>query len=422
MTDNEVSVKIVADASGVAPGVDIAKGSIEGLAPLLQSLNSQFAGLAEEIRASMMSGTTGTTEMAEGLRVLQAETEREAVSLREMVVGIHEGVESFNGLKSSIIEIGEVWATAFAVERIVDMAKEMGEAAEKVKHLSDEFGLSTAQVQSLQGVALGTGVSIDTLTRGMAILDKNTETAGKSGTSLSKALAIVGLSADDGRTQMQRLTEVADKFNELPAGPERMALAMELFGKSGRAMIPLLEKGSEGIAELTEKSKEYGIVSDDAQEKGMQLAEAVNESRMAWEGLKTTLESALAPALTEMTQGFSNLVKEMVQSYNSGGAVKQAFDAVKIAGAAVLTVLDQLAPVFTALADHLKLITSLLIGVGSAMAFDFVASATKAMVATLTFTAAVEGQPTSWRSLSQSWVAPLVRSSRLRRQRLPQWR
>lgn len=193
-SETEASVKIVADASGVAPVLE---------------------GVKEQIR--------------------------------ELTLSVHESVEGFNAFKASLVEIGEVYMAAFAVDWFKEFSAEMGEAAEHIKHLADEFGLSAAQVQKLQGVALGTGVSVDTLVRGMALLDKTTATMSGAASAAGKALAIVGISAGDGRSQMERLAVVADKFASMSAGPERLALAMELFGKNGREMLPILEQGSKGI-------------------------------------------------------------------------------------------------------------------------------------------------------------------------------
>jgi hypothetical protein len=72
-----------------------------------------------------------------------------------------------------------------------------------------------------------------------------------------------------------------------------------------------------------EKSKELGAVDAEAVEQGARLATSVNESKVAWEGLKNILTDAFGPLLTEIVDGFISLVEAMKQSYESGGAVKQ---------------------------------------------------------------------------------------------------
>src|SRR4051812_46379165 len=69
MNDNTAEVRIVANAAGVKPGVEVAKSEVEGLAPLLQQLNAQFAELSAEIRTSMMQGAKGAAEMKQEMRL-----------------------------------------------------------------------------------------------------------------------------------------------------------------------------------------------------------------------------------------------------------------------------------------------------------------------------------------------------------------
>ena len=51
------------------------------------------------------------------------------------------------------------------------------------------------------------------------------------------------------------LLETADKFKGLPNGVDKTAIALKLFGRSGKDMIPVLNLGSKGIQELQKKSR-----------------------------------------------------------------------------------------------------------------------------------------------------------------------
>jgi hypothetical protein len=377
---DEARVRIVGDASGVAPAVQATKDQFAGLQSTLAALTASFGVLSADIKASMASGAASTAEMAAEMRLVEAETRAEAISLREMAVSAHEGLEAVVSMKEAMFGFGELLLAAFAVEEIHHFAEQMGEAAEKIHHLSSEFGLSTAEVQRLQGVALGTGVSIDTLTRGMGILDKNTATASGSLGSVGKALKIVGISAGDGRTQMERLAQVADKFNSLSAGPDRLALSMELFGRNGKEMIPILELGSKGIEELADKSDRLGAVNEVATEKGLKLAEALNTNKIAWQGVQNVLTDAFAQTLVDIADGFQSLVVEMVGSYNSGGAVKEIFDGIKLTcdllGKALVIVGDAIKLLY----DNLNIIIPIVGAYAAVMSGRFVVSMASALL------------------------------------------
>src|SRR5579859_555955 len=80
--ENTASVKIVADASGVKPGVDQAKNEVAGLEPALAELGANLKAMTGSFNsgfeqlATIMAGTRAE------LKGLEAETEREMLPLR----------------------------------------------------------------------------------------------------------------------------------------------------------------------------------------------------------------------------------------------------------------------------------------------------------------------------------------------------
>lgn len=75
MADDTVAVKIVADASGVKPGTDAAKGEIQGLTPVLEGLSASFGSLAREIRAMMEKAAESVKPPSDGLAALKKRTD-----------------------------------------------------------------------------------------------------------------------------------------------------------------------------------------------------------------------------------------------------------------------------------------------------------------------------------------------------------
>jgi hypothetical protein len=71
--------------------------------------------------------------------------------------------------------------------------------------------------------------------------------------------------------------------------------------------------------------------SDDAVQKGVVLAENVNDTKLGFMGIQNVLTSALAPAFTDLVAGLNELIKAFIESYNEGGFVKEVF--VLISGA-----------------------------------------------------------------------------------------
>lgn len=319
---DEARVRIVGDASGVAPAVQLTKDQLAGLEGTLAALTASFGTLSADIKASMASGTASTAEMAAEMGVLEAETEREALSLKEMALSAREGVEAVVSMKEAMFGFGELLMAAFAVEEIKKAAEKMGEVAERTEHLSQILGVSTKEVQQLRGAAVATGIDFETLARGMTLMDRKFETAPESFRKL-------GIEVKTGATQMQVLEAVMNRFKGLEGGPEKAALAFQTMGRAGAQMIPFLNMGADGLAELNRKSEEYGVVSDDATKKGVALAESINESKLAWDGLGNTMTSAFAPMLKDIVDDFNTLAANITKSYNEGGGWKVVFEGIE---------------------------------------------------------------------------------------------
>ena len=56
------------------------------------------------------------------------------------------------------------------------------------------------------------------------------------------------------------MKKIADKFAVMKDGSEKTALALDLFGRAGAKLIPMLNEGSAGISELQEEARALGIV------------------------------------------------------------------------------------------------------------------------------------------------------------------
>lgn len=102
----------------------------------------------------------------------------------------------------------------------------------------------------------------------------------------------------------QLLGEIADRFADLPDGPEKAAAALDLFGKSGVDMITMLNGGSKALAEFN-----YGLSDEFAQNAAFYNDEVTKLGR-EFNKFRLQLVDALLPALIQITQSFSTLFDE----------------------------------------------------------------------------------------------------------------
>lgn len=394
MADTEAVVRIVGDASAVAPAVAVAKGEVSGLDASIAELSAQMSAMAVQMSQSMGATAAATAEVATEMKVLIAETEAESLSLKSVAMSAREGAEAIEGMKAAVFGFAEVFMAAFAVEQISEWAKEFGEASEKVQHLSETFGVTTAQIQGFKVLADTTGISVDTITKGLGILDKNLVTSGASGKGVGAIFQQMGITAADAGDQMGLLIKVADKFADMADGPAKVAMAMQLFGKSGKDLIPILNEGSKGLEELRAKAVEYGAaftpMADSAQKKGMELADSIDESAVAWQGVTNMLGDAFGPVLKDITDSLNKMIKAVIESYTEGGTAKIIFEAItgsmQILGTViqtVATVLQPLGDVIGFVSTNINTILPIAAGLAVLLAGPYVVAATSALVSTI---------------------------------------
>lgn len=177
------------------------------------------------------------------------------------------------------------------------------DASKEASILSRVTGLNIADSSRLRFAAEESGVEFNTLSTSVRLFAKNlaaSQSSSKKAADLTKQL---GFSVADAHGKLLPMSEllpkVADRFKSMPDGPEKTALAMKLFGRSGADMVKLLNKGSDGLEEFAKQSDKTGntLQNVDGYKKTLQ---AQREFHAATQGLQIQLGAALYPILTRV--------------------------------------------------------------------------------------------------------------------------
>jgi hypothetical protein len=163
------------------------------------------------------------------------------------------------------------------------------------------------------------------LATGMMRLDRAFLTAKEGATAQTEAFKALGISTIEPLTQTQLLQRTLNAFGGMDAGPAKVALAMQLFGRNIQALGPLLNMTKEQLEENAAQVTAYGAVSDDASAKGLALAESFNTQHVAAMGMGNVLTSTFAPAFKGVVDDINAFTQSVIASYNSGGAWKDFF-------------------------------------------------------------------------------------------------
>lgn len=175
-----------------------------------------------------------------------------------------------------------------------------------------------AQIAALEAA----GPSTAGYTEKMAALKAKLAAVTAQGEANENALTKLGIAYSDAegnaRPMSALLPEIAEKFKTMPDGPEKTALAMKLFGKNGAAMLPFLNKGAAGLAELAAQSDKFGeTLTGDNLAALVASKKAQREWDAAVEGFQVQFGAKLLPLLTA---GATTITGVLIPAMNGAAA------------------------------------------------------------------------------------------------------
>lgn len=217
--------------------------------------------------------------------------------------------------------VGSALGIAFSVGTVVNFVREMTAFASRMSDVSAQTGIGVEALQALNFAAVGSGVSIDQLATAISQLSKRLI---EGSPSTVQAVRDLGLSLTQLRSQSpdQAFLAIAEAIKGIPDPMKQSQVAMELFGRSGAQLLPLMK---EDLKALTSEAHRTGAVIDedlirradefdDAWERGKLQIKALTlslfESKIEWENN--------AKAIAEVHQGLMRLPPSLKPLINDG--------------------------------------------------------------------------------------------------------
>ncbi len=283
------------------------------------------------------------------------------------------------GLRSIGTRLGAIGASALTA--LFGTAKTFADMGDSLDEMSARTGVSVETLSELGFAAELAGADLETLETGIRKMQKTISEAIGGSKSAADALAQLGLTIADlkGLNPEQQFKLIADRISRITDPTLRAALAMEVFGKSGTRLLPLIQDGAKGLAKFQEQARALGLtVSTQAAKDAAVLADALDT---VWRVLKQavfTIGSALAPTITELANKVTRAVVAFMNWVKENKAlvvtVFQVAAGVAAAGAALIT----LGVAASALGAALGGLATIVSGVGTAL--GIIGSAIAALV------------------------------------------
>lgn len=193
---------------------------------------------------------------------------------------------------------------------VLGMVEEVAEVGGNLADAAQRTGLTAEAIQELGYAAKLSGSSVEGLLGSASKLGRNLDEAlTKRKGPVVDALKSIGLSlgtpAVAARDLDGVLMLVAERFAKMPDGPKKIAIAMDLFGKSGAELIPTLNQGADGLTKVREEARRLGVVmSNETVGKLDDFGDNIDRAKMSIQGLKNQAIAALLPTLAEMLEKF----------------------------------------------------------------------------------------------------------------------
>jgi len=109
------------------------------------------------------------------------------------------------------------------------------------------------------------------------------------------------------------LGDVAERFASMPDGATKTALAVEMFGRSGANLIPTLNAGRDGLAQMGDEAERLGLVFS---ENTARSSERFNDNLTR---LSRTMTGLWNQVLANVIEGFAQLTDRIVAASQQGG-------------------------------------------------------------------------------------------------------
>lgn len=211
--------------------------------------------------------------------------------------------KELDGIKSAVAGLGAL-GVSLSVAGIAAFAADVVHAAAALDDMAESTGATVEELSRFDRVAKLTGSgSIDEVSGALQRLVRSMQGADDEAKGAGAAFAYLGIQTRDQngalRSSGQVLEDVARALAKYEDGAGKVALAQQLFGKTGAQLLPFLK-------ELAERGDIVGKVNAEQAAAAERLEKQWRELVNAGSDLKTMILNDVVPALSRMIKEFTD--------------------------------------------------------------------------------------------------------------------
>ena len=220
----------------------------------------------------------------------------------------------------SMMNAGTVMAGAGAAvgASIFAVGKASADYAGDMFDMARSTGMGVESFQKIAYAAKMSGIEAEKVTTSFIKFDKMIVDAAGGNKAYMQTFKDLGIQIKDSAGNLRQpnaiFEDVAEIFHNTEDGAAKTALAVELFGKSGAALIPMLNDGKSGLQAFYAEAKRMGLVlSAEAIGKGDAFSDQLEQIGQQVKGVKLQLGTALIPALSAAAEKIAAVIDKITR-------------------------------------------------------------------------------------------------------------
>ena len=205
-------------------------------------------------------------------------------------------------------------AVASAIAKITLSAVKYGDEIGKE---SQKLNMSMEGYQKWSTMLEMAGTSIDGMSMGMKTFTGILDDASNGNADALLTLNKLGLGFEDfeGLSVEDSLKKVVEQFQGMEAGAKKTKLAVDIFGRTGQELLPLLNQEKGSIDDLFQSYEDLGlIISEDAVKASEEMGDQLTLLKKSFKVASVAIGTAFMPALNSVVTG----LLEMARGSESG--------------------------------------------------------------------------------------------------------
>jgi hypothetical protein len=262
---------------------------------------------------------------------------------------------SIQAVGARLAGLGVVLAAPF-----VGAAKLFAGMGDDMAKMSARTGVTVEALSELRYAAERSGAGAEHLEKGLRTMNRNVIEAARGSVQARRNLARLGLTIDDlsGLSPDRQFELIADRLSRIQNPANRATIAMEIFGRSGANLLPLLSSGAQGIEELRREANRLGLtMSTEDARAAEELTDAMTN---VWQSLKRVafmVGAALAPTLKRVADWITRVAG------NIGSWIDENREVITVIGAVIAGIVGVgvalmiLGPIISAVGSAIGLVT-----------------------------------------------------------------